>query len=51
VGHNEEVVDDGGVDTAIINLSFGSLSRGQKLIPLATASAFPLITLRVVRVR
>lgn len=39
----------GGVNAAIIYLSFNSISWEQKLILLATASAFSMITLRVVR--
>jgi hypothetical protein len=41
----------GGVNAAVIWLSFSSTTWEQKLILLATASALSMITLRVVRLR
>ncbi len=41
----------GGVDAAIIYLSFSSISWEQKLILLTTASALSLFTLKVARLR
>ncbi len=40
-----------GVNAAIICLSLSSISLEQKLITLATASAWSMITLRVARLR